>query len=347
MTKKIRLLIVDDSAVVRKFMTDCLAGTSIEVIATAMDPYIAADKIKNLAPDVITLDIEMPRMNGLDFLKKLMMVHPMPVIMVSSFTDRGATETIKALEYGAADFILKPKMEEGEEAWKRFRNELVEKIEAVSHFSAKRRSVTEKKTISAPTKQCETCEQSSFIVAIGASTGGTEVVERILTGMKPGCYGMVITQHMPPKFTEAFANRINSLSVIKVKEAADGDPILRGCAYIAPGGTQMLVRRRSDGYYIEVNDDPPRNRHKPSVDVLFSSVAETAGAESLGVILTGMGNDGAAGLKEMKTAGAMTIAQDEESCVVFGMPREAIRNGAVSKVLNIEQIEAYIASVQD
>jgi two-component system, chemotaxis family, protein-glutamate methylesterase/glutaminase len=340
--KKIKVLVVDDSAVVRKLITDTLASSGhIEVVGTAMDPYIAADKIKNLQPDVITLDIEMPRMDGITFLDKLMKVKPMPVIMVSSFTDKGATETIRALECGAADFILKPAPDESSEKWKEFSRQLVDKIEAVSLMHVKRHIV---KTANPVVKSAQSGEKtpSTFVIAIGASTGGTEVISDILSALPERMPGIVVTQHMPPKFTEAFANRINTLSVLTIREAAHGDRIYDGHAYIAPGGTQMLVRGDSGGYWIEVNDDPPQNRHKPSVNVLFNSVANCAGENSLGVILTGMGNDGAAGLLEMRNNGAVTIAQDEASCIVFGMPREAIRMGGAQEVKNVEQIIGYL-----
>ena len=339
---KTKVLIVDDSAVVRKFMTDALKDVpDIEVVGTAMDPFIAADKIKTLQPDVITLDIEMPRMDGLTFLQKLMMVRPMPVIMVSSLTDRGASETIRALEYGAIDFVLKPKADEIGKSWNDFKEKLVEKIETAKHLSIKKRKVKERTVISKNDVQ-SLRENSNSVYVIGASTGGTEVIEEILTSMDSGFPGIVVTQHMPPKFTEAFANRMDSFAEIFIKEASDGDRVKKGCALIAPGGLQMLLRRDSSGYFVEVNDDPPKNRHKPSVDILFSSAAESAGENATGIILTGMGADGASGLLEMKDAGADTIAQDEASCVVFGMPREAIRLGGVRRIMNIESIINYM-----
>ena len=341
--KKTKVLVVDDSAVVRKFMTDALnSSTDIEVVGTAMDPYIAADKIKNLQPDVVTLDIEMPRMDGLTFLQKLMLIKPMPVIMVSSLTDRGASATIRALEYGAVDFILKPRPEDGEGSWTSFRERLVEKIETAKDLSIKQKKVKERNVIDKSCADCESAEDSKSVYVIGASTGGTEVIEEILTRMKSDFPGIVVTQHMPPKFTEAFANRMNSFSEIFIKEAAHGDRVRNGTALIAPGGKQMLLRSDKAGYYVEVNDDPPKNRHKPSVDVLFSSAAVSAGDNATGIILTGMGADGASGMLEMKESGADTIAQDESSCVVFGMPREAIRLGGVSHIMNIESIINYM-----
>jgi two-component system chemotaxis response regulator CheB len=341
--EKTTVIIVDDSAVVRQLMTECLKDTDIEVLATAIDPYVAADKIMKFHPDVITLDIEMPRMDGLTFLKKLMSLKPMPVIMVSSLTDKGAKETIMALEYGAADFILKPKHMEDPEAKNSFKEMLAEKIHMAKNMKIRSRAPREirselVKSVPIPSKQ----ESSRNLIAIGASTGGTEVIEDILTEMEPDCPGIVITQHMPPKFTEAFANRIDSLSKIHVAEAKDGDRVTTGTALIAPGGLQMKVKQDKNGYFVEVKDDPPVNRHKPSVDVLFNSVAESAAGNALGVILTGMGADGARGLLAMKESGSITLAQDEKSCVVFGMPKEAIKLGGAVNVLNVEEIISYM-----
>lgn len=343
--KKIKVLVVDDSAVVRKMIADMLVvSPHIDVVGTAMDPYIAADKIKSLQPDVITLDIEMPRMDGITFLDKLMKIKPMPVIMVSSFTDRGAAETIRALECGAADFILKPSFDESKDTWNEFSRQLIDKIESISQIHVKR---SKTRTVCPVVKSIsgESGNASKFIIAIGASTGGVEVISEILNVLPEKMPGIVITQHMPPKFTEAFANRINTVSKLTVKEAANGDRVRDGSAYIAPGGTQMLLRRDTNGYWLEINDDPPKNRHKPSVDILFNSVANAAAGNSLGIILTGMGNDGAAGLLEMRSSGAVTIAQDELSCVVFGMPREAIRMGGAQEIKNVEQIIEYLKHV--
>lgn len=360
---KIKVLIVDDSAVTRKYLTDMLSiSPLIEVVGTAIDPYIADQKINMLQPDVLTLDIEMPRMNGLTFLQKLMKLSPMPVLMVSSFTDRGAKVTLQALEYGAVDFILKPSSQDAG-SMKNFSELLIEKIIMVSKSKVKRSGAArilpelreretgdEKYTadVILPRKDPrEIMARSEKVIAIGASTGGTEVIDEILVHLPDTLPGIVITQHMPEKFTDAFANRLNDKSAILVREARNNDRLYKGMAFIAPGGKHMLLRADTDGYWIEINDGPPVNRLKPSVDVLFRSVSLAAGKSALGIILTGMGNDGAAGLLEMKQAGAVTIAQDEASCVVYGMPNEARKVGAVDMEKNIKGIVDYISSFND
>jgi two-component system, chemotaxis family, protein-glutamate methylesterase/glutaminase len=351
-----RVLIVDDSALMRKMLTEALSNVKgIEVIGTAPDPYIAADKIKRLQPDVLTLDIEMPRMDGLTFLSRLMAASPMPVLMVSALTDSGARETMKALELGAVDFILKPKADE-KDKWESFRRDLAEKILALDSEKVKKRM----RSAQAPLPQVDkkysadvilpkqkprhSMERTETVIAIGASTGGTEVIAEILSMLKEDAPGIVIAQHMPEKFTEAFANRVNDISRMFVKEGAHGDRLDRGMALIAPGNRHMLLHRDSQGYWVEINDGMPVNRHRPSVDVLFRSVAQTAGRSAVGVILTGMGADGANGLLEMKQAGAVTLAQDEESCIVFGMPNEAIKRGAADMVRGIRGITDYLNS---
>lgn len=354
--KKNRVLVVDDSAVTRKLITEALQKSKdIEVVATAIDPFIAVDKIKRYNPDVITLDIEMPRMDGLTFLSKLMIAHPMPVVMVSAFTDAGARETIRALELGAVDFVLKPRLDDAK-AWDEFSSELIEKIIAASSLEIKRKSrpafeeqkpfvVPEKftaDTILPKKKELVSRVGSELVVAIGASTGGTEAIAEILSNLTEDVPGIVIVQHMPEKFTKAFADRLNGLSKIYVKEAEHGDKVLRGMALIAPGDRHMILRADTGGYLVEINDGPPVNRHRPSVDVLFRSVALAAGKNSLGILLTGMGADGAQGLLEMKEAGAHTIAQDEKSCTVFGMPREAIRMGAAVQVMDLKKISLFV-----
>jgi two-component system, chemotaxis family, protein-glutamate methylesterase/glutaminase len=337
---RIRVLVIDDSAVVRKLISGIFEkADGIELAGTALDPFIAAEKIKVLHPDVITLDIEMPRMDGLTFLSKLMVSWPLPVIMVSSLTDAGTKATIKAMQSGAVDFVLKPSLDDGNDRWELFGRDLVEKIRIAARVHiARKQNKPEIPINPQAVKHSDGMRPSVSLIAIGASTGGTEVITRILCAMNTNVPGIVVTQHMPPKFTEAFAQRIDSMAAIRVKEAANGDRIYDGCAYIAPGGTQMLVRHDSCGFLIEVNDDPPVNRHKPSVDVLFNSVTQSAGSKSIGIILTGMGADGASGLLSMKESGAYTIAQDEQSSIVFGMPREAINMGAADKVMNIEEI---------
>lgn len=357
---KIRVLVVDDSAVTRKLIAEALQKSrNIEVVATAIDPFIAVDKIKRFTPDVITLDIEMPRMDGLTFLSKLMIAHPMPVVMVSAFTDAGARETIRALELGAVDFVLKPKLDDAK-AWEDFSNELIEKITAASGLEIKQKSrpvseghkpitVPEKFTADAilpKKKELVSRAGSDSVIAIGASTGGTEAIAEILANLPEDVPGIVVVQHMPEKFTKAFADRLNGLAKLYVKEAEHGDKVLRGMALIAPGDRHMILRADAGGYFVEINDGPPVNRHRPSVDVLFRSVAQVAGKNALGILLTGMGADGAQGLLEMKETGAHTIAQDEKSCTVFGMPREAIKLGAAIEVKNLQQITTYIRDIK-
>ncbi|MBN2079476.1 MAG: chemotaxis response regulator protein-glutamate methylesterase [Spirochaetes bacterium] len=354
--KKIRVLIVDDSAVVRKYLTEVLSrARGIEVVATALDPIIAVEKIKKFEPDVLTLDVEMPRMDGLTFLSKLMIARPMPVIMVSSFTDTGARVTMSALELGAVDFILKPAIGT-EDAHHDFSRELVEKIIAASQSKVRpgvssgagtnaSHDALAKHTadvILPPKRAIRARERSEKVIAIGASTGGTEAIAAIIKDIPDDLPGIMIVQHMPEKFTRAFADRINSMARLYVKEAEDGDRLYRGIALVAPGNRHLILRSDMKGYFVEVNDGLPVNRHRPSVDVLFRSVAQTAGRNALGILLTGMGSDGATGLLEMKEADAVTVAQDQASCVVFGMPREAIRIGAVSKIMNIREITALL-----
>lgn len=357
--KKIKVLVVDDSAVTRKLITDALQKSKqIEVVATAIDPFIAVDKIKRFSPDVITLDIEMPRMDGLTFLSKLMIAHPMPVVMVSAFTDVGARETIRALELGAVDFVLKPKLDDAK-GWETFADELIEKVIAASSSKIERKhvpmvsmrrtvEVTEKLSADAvlPRKKRAVSQVSTdLVIAIGASTGGTEAIAEIFSQLPEDVPGILVVQHMPEKFTKAFADRLDGLAKIYVKEAEDGDKVLRGMALVAPGDRHMILRASAQGYFVEINDGPSVNRHRPSVDVLFRSVALVAGKNAVGILLTGMGADGAQGLLEMKEAGAHTIAQDEKSSTVFGMPREAIKLGAAVEVKNLQQIAMHIKNV--
>ena len=352
----IRVLIVDDSAVVRKYLSETLSrARGIEVVATALDPIIAIEKIKKFNPDVLTLDVEMPRMDGLTFLSKLMIAKPMPVIMVSSFTDAGARVTMRALELGAVDFILKPSLGTGE-AHEAFSIELVEKIYAASQSKVRPRPAQAVRAgdpedplarhtadvILPPKRALRAKHRSETVIAIGASTGGTEAISSIFSSLPDDLPGIVIVQHMPEKFTRAFADRINGMAQPYVKEAENGDRVYRGIALIAPGNRHLLLKSDASGYYVEVLDGLPVNRHKPSVDVLFRSVAQVAGRNAIGLQLTGMGSDGAAGLLEMREAGAMTIAQDEASCVVFGMPREAIRIGAAVKIMGLGEMVRFI-----
>ncbi len=349
--KKIRVLVVDDSAVVRQAMSEILSGDPlIEVMATAADPFIAAKRIQMEVPDVITLDIEMPRMDGLTFLKKIMSQHPIPVIIVSSVSDGGSMNAIKALEYGAVDIITKPVMNT-RQFIEESRIRLCDAVKAAALAKIKRKSIstvplTVQPKLSAdvimPASKSTVLETTELVVSVGASTGGTEALRVFLEALPADCPGIVIVQHMPELFTRSFANRLNELCKISVKEAENGDSVLRGRALIAPGNKHTLLKRSGARYYVEVKEGPLVNRHRPSVDVLFRSTARYAGKNAIGVIMTGMGDDGARGLLEMKEAGARTVAQDERSCVVFGMPKEAIKLGAADKILPLESIANFV-----
>src|SRR5450432_1011378 len=349
MTKpKIRVLIVDDSAVVRQTLSQILsADPAIEVIGTACDPYVAAEQMREQAPDVITLDIEMPRMDGLTFLQKIMSQHPIPVIICSSLAEGGAQSTLKALEYGAVDIIAKPRL-----GSKQFLEEssvlLCQAVKAAAQARLRvltpSRRVEPKLTADAILSRATGAmlETTEKVVVIGASTGGTEALRALLEVMPPDAPGMVIVQHMPEVFTRAFANRLDSLCRISVKEAESNDTVLRGRALIAPGNHHALLKRSGARYYVEIKDGPLVCRHRPSVDVLFRSAARYAGRNAVAAILTGMGDDGASGMLEMKQAGAFTIAQDEATSVVFGMPNEAIKRGAADSILPLPAIAAAI-----
>ncbi len=336
---KIRVLVVDDSAVVRKIFSEELSKyPDIQVIGVAPDPYVAREKIVNLKPDVITLDIEMPRMDGLTFLKKLMKYYPLPTIIVSSLTPQGGKLTLEAMEIGAVDVIGKPgaAYTVGDMS-----AQLADKIRAASRVRLTKRDESVMPSGAGEPIRAR-AQTSNKVVAIGASTGGTEALKKVLTKMPPNSPGIVIVQHMPANFTTAFAARLNDLSQINVKEAEDNDSVTPGTALLAPGNFHMILRRSGGRYYVEVKTGPMVHHQRPAVDVLFKSTAKYAGANAIGVILTGMGADGAEGLLEMKNAGAGTIAQDEKSCVVFGMPREAIRLGGVDKVVSIDQVASEI-----
>jgi len=348
--KRIRVLIVDDSAVVRQALTDILsADPGIEVMAAASDPFMASDKMQHETPDVITLDVEMPRMDGITFLQRIMSQHPIPVIICSSLAGSDSETTLKALEYGAVDIIEKPQF-----GTKQFLHEssvrICDAVKAASLARIKKissavQTVSPKLSadviISKPTSRAmiQTTEQ---VIVVGASTGGTEALKIFLEALPPDAPGIVIVQHMPEHFTKAFAKRIDSLCRISVKEAENNDTVLTGQALIAPGNYHMLLKRSGARYYIEIKNGPLVSRHRPSVDVLFRSAARYAGRNSIGVIMTGMGDDGAHGMLEMKEAGAYTIAQDEDSCVVFGMPNEAIKLGGVHKVAPLSGIAQEI-----
>jgi two-component system, chemotaxis family, protein-glutamate methylesterase/glutaminase len=344
--KKIRVLIIDDSAVVRQTLVEILeSDPQIEVMGTAADPYIASDRIKEEIPDVITLDVEMPRMDGLNFLKIIMSQRPVPVVMCSSLTERGSETALKAIEYGAVEIILKPRL-----GTKQFLEEsrirICDAVKAAAQSRVRpiqERMKTPQPKLSAdailakpsPHAMLRTTEK---VVAVGASTGGTEALRVFLEAMPADSPGIVIVQHMPEGFTRSFAKRLDGLCQINVKEAEDNDSVIRGRALIAPGNRHLLLKRSGARYYVELKDGPLVSRHRPSVDVLFRSAARYAGNNAVGVILTGMGDDGASGMKEMKDAGAYTIAQDEATCVVFGMPNEAIKKGGVSTVLPLNEI---------
>jgi two-component system, chemotaxis family, protein-glutamate methylesterase/glutaminase len=341
----IKVLIVDDSAIVRKIFTQELSRhRDIVVVGTAPDPYVARDKVVHLKPDVITLDIEMPRMDGLSFLRKLMKYHPVPTIIVSSLTQKNSEMALEAMEYGAVEVLAKPG---GSYSVGDMSIQLVEKIRAAAQVRMqtpqKPQGEQERLAVAKDGLQSKSLSQTTHkIVAIGASTGGTEALKAVLTQMPPNSPGIVIVQHMPPRFTTAFANRLNSLCQIEVREARNGDTLLPGLALIAPGNYHMLVKRSGARYYVEVKSGPLVCHQRPSVDVLFHSVAQYVAANAVGVILTGMGADGAKGMVEMHDAGARNIAQDEASCVVFGMPKEAIRLGGVDRVVPLSQIPVTI-----
>jgi two-component system chemotaxis response regulator CheB len=340
---KIKVLIVDDSAVIRQALSQLLGNDNeLEVIGTAADPYIAVTKITQELPDVITLDVEMPRMDGITFLRKIMSQHPIPVVIISSLTAKGTETAILAMEYGAISVIKKPNL------YQDLNNEttrsIIDSIKGAARARVKRRSPHHAPLQTLSRIKTESMVQTTDkVIAVGASTGGTEAILEFLQAMPIDCYGIVIVQHMPEVFTRAFADRLNSICRITVKEASDGDSIIRGRALIAPGNRHMEVKRSGARYYVALHDEPPVNRHRPSVDVLFNSVAKYAGKNTIGVIMTGMGADGAAGMLAMHQAGAYTVAQDENSCVVFGMPKEAIKSGGVSKILPLNLIAHHVS----
>jgi two-component system, chemotaxis family, protein-glutamate methylesterase/glutaminase len=339
-SKKIKVLIVDDSAIVRKLLVEALSGEpDFEVVGTAPDPYIARDKILSLSPDVLTLDIEMPRMDGLTFLKKLMQFHPMPVIVISSLAQASCKAGVDALCCGAVDILAKPG---GPFSVGELKASLVAKIRAAAAAHISRPGALDNTPV--PTKLGIRAGPLS-VIAIGASLGGAEAIECVLTRLPADSPGLVITQHIPAGFSRAFARRLDKFCPMRVVEAADGDLVEPGLALIAPGNYHMLLRRTGAGYRVTVKDGPAVCYQRPSVDVLFTSVAEAAGPNAVGVILTGMGADGALGLSRMKAAGAATIAQDEATCVVFGMPKEAIRLGAVDRVVPLPLVPAVICSL--
>ncbi|MDD2711825.1 MAG: chemotaxis response regulator protein-glutamate methylesterase [Simplicispira sp.] len=350
MSKKIRVIVVDDSALVRSLLAEIInRQPDMECIGTANDPLIAREMIRELNPDVITLDVEMPRMDGIDFLGRLMRLRPMPVVMISTLTERGAEVTMKALELGAVDFVSKPRVGLTN-GLNELATQIVDKIRVAAVAQVRRGQPLLPKAagVSDAAGAAVASASSSAgllgrlstekLIFIGASTGGTEAIKEILVHMPADSPAIVITQHMPPGFTTSFAARLNSLCQITVKEASHGERILPGHAYIAPGGKQFSIGRSGANYIAVVDDGPPVNRHKPSVEVLFKTAANVVGRNAYGIMLTGMGNDGAAAMREMKNAGSYNYVQDEASCIVFGMPREAIAHGAADEVLPLTQI---------
>ncbi len=348
MNKKIRVIVVDDSALVRSLLAEIINHQhDMECIGTAHDPLIAREMIREMNPDVITLDVEMPRMDGIDFLGRLMRLRPMPVVMVSTLTERGAEVTLKALELGAVDFVAKPRVGLAS-GLQELAGQIVDKIRvaAVAHVHRMQRPASTPAKVGPASSSPAPVSSSTLLgrvsteklIFIGASTGGTEAIKEILVQLPADCPAIVITQHMPPGFTTSFAARLNGLCQITVKEAVHGERILPGHAYIAPGGKQFSVSRSGANYVAVVDDGPPVNRHKPSVEVLFKSAAAVVGRNAFGIMLTGMGADGASAMREMRDAGSYNYVQDEASCIVFGMPREAIARGAADEVLPLNQI---------
>ncbi len=351
MDRKIKVLIVDDSALVRQVLTEMLnSAADIEVVGTAQDPFVARERIKSLKPDVLTLDVEMPRMDGVTFLRNLMRLRPMPVVMVSTLTEKGADITFQALELGAVDFVSKPKTDiahtlddYAEEIITKVRTAASARVQALTRSSVDDRS--ERHSADAVLGKVSASihfRTTDRILAIGASTGGTEAIKEVLMRLPADTPGTVITQHIPEAFSAPFAKRMNGISAMTVCEAEDGQQIVTGHVYIAPGSQHLLVERDGARYICRLNDGPPVNRHKPSVDVLFRSVAQNVGSNAISVLLTGMGDDGARGMQEMKEAGAPTIAQDEKSSVVWGMPGEAVKLGCVDSVLSLTKIPGHI-----
>jgi len=332
---RIKVLCVDDSALIRDLLSEIInSQPDMEVVAVAPDPLVARDLIKQHNPDVLTLDVEMPRMDGLDFLERLMRLRPMPVLMVSSLTQAGSEVTLRALELGALDFLAKPSM--GIRSGMMDYGELIaEKIRAAAR--SRPRQVRQKDRPAPQTLKAPLVSSEKLLI-IGASTGGTEAIRNVLEPLPSNAPAILITQHMPGGFTRSFAERLDKLCQIRVKEAHDGERVLPGHAYIAPGDQHLKLARSGANYVVRLDSGPPVNRHRPSVDVLFESAAQQAGRNAIGVLLTGMGKDGAAGLLTMRNAGSATVAQDEDSCVVFGMPREAIALGAADEVLPLDAI---------
>jgi len=356
---KINVLVIDDSALVRKLLSEILnADPEIEVVGTAIDPYQAREKIKKLKPDVLTLDIEMPRMDGVTFLKNLMRLHPLPVVMVSSLTEAGAHVTLEALEIGAIDFVAKPKVDLANSLTD-YAQEIIQKVKTAATVNVQMQAIDKPDIKKVPPKlsadavlpkvnagpSTSLLDVKQRVIAIGASTGGTEAIKQILQNLPVNCPGIVISQHIPAAFSEAFATRLNGLSALHVCQAQQGQPIVSGHVYLAPGDKHLIVRRNGKQFFCELNDGPLVCRHKPSVDVLFRSVAQAVGSNAIGILLTGMGDDGAQGLLEMKQAGAFTFVQDEKSSVVWGMPGQAVKIGAAELQVSLSKVAETVLSV--
>ncbi|HEV8515516.1 MAG TPA: chemotaxis response regulator protein-glutamate methylesterase, partial [Cyclobacteriaceae bacterium] len=338
MKRSIKVLVIDDSALVRQTLTDIInSDDQLEVVGTAADPFFAAQKIKSFIPDVITLDVEMPRMDGLTFLKTLMSQFPIPVVIISSLTQNGSNLALRALDSGAVEIVAKSEIRNTKEHLEESRIRITDAIKAAYMVPVKRTGIGKTKLEYAPVTKPDSTNSiyktTDKVIAIGASTGGTEALRYFLRNVPANSPGILITQHMPAGFTRSFADSLNMICEVTVKEASDGERVMRGHAYIAPGGRHMELYRSGAKYFIKIRDGELVNRHKPSVEVLFNSVAHHAGQNAVGIIMTGMGRDGAEGLLNMKEAGARTIAQDESSCVVFGMPKEAIRIGAADQIM--------------
>jgi len=341
-TRKIRTLIVDDSALIRRLLTEIInSQRDMEAIGAAPDPIAAREMIRSLNPDVLTLDVEMPKMDGLDFLEKLMRLRPMPVVMVSTLTERGSETTLRALELGAVDFVAKPKIDIVS-GLTQYAQEITDKIRAAASARIKRSAVAAAGAAIALPSVANRNLSTEKLIIVGASTGGTEAIKEFLIHLPPDSPGIMIAQHMPEGFTRSFAERLNKLCRITVKEADHNERVLPGHAYIAPGHSHLLLKRSGSNYVAELSQSEPVNRHRPSVEVLFRSAARQAGPNSIGVILTGMGKDGAQGMLEMHEAGAYTFAQDEESCVVFGMPKEAIAAGGVDEIVPLQEMSRKV-----
>lgn len=356
--KKIRVLVIDDSAVVRQILAEILSSDSeIEVVGTAADPYIARRKIKKLNPDVLTLDVEMPKMDGISFLRNLMRLRPMPVVMISSLTEEGADIALEALGLGAVDYVSKPKVDIPDTLGD-YASEIIAKVKSAAqvriipgvtdseeNFDVADSTGERTPVIRKHSKALSERNIDEIVIAVGASTGGTEAIKEIMKGMDEDSPAMVLAQHIPKEFSTAFAKRMDGVSAMTVCEAEHGQPVRKGHAYIAPGDKHLLLVRKGDDYFCELSNGNPINRHRPSVDVMFRSVFRAAGDSSIGVLLTGMGKDGAMGLKEMHDGGAVTIAQDEGSSIVWGMPGEAVRLMAADYVLPLTTIAGKLSAI--